>query len=63
MPNSWYLQIQDDEYNVLLLNYCVGQYKKYNKWLERAVDKIVANYPNAKCWEVRKVPYTSRVVI
>jgi hypothetical protein len=59
----WYLQIQDDEHNVLLLNRPVGRYKKYNKFTEKAVDRIVQNYPTAKRWEVRIRPYESRVVM
>jgi len=63
MKNKWYLQIQDDNYNVLLLNHELGEYKKFNKFTENKVNKIVSNFPNAKRWEGRIKPYTSRVVI
>lgn len=60
---TWYLQIQDENYSILCLNHPVGEYVKYNKWLERAVDKIVAQFPEAKRWEVRVEPYTNRVMM
>lgn len=60
---AWYLQIQDKDFNVLYLNCRVGEYAKYNKWLEKAVDKIVALFPSAHRWEVRTTPYVSRVVM
>ena len=61
---TWYLQVQDSEYNVLLLNQEIGNYKKYNKWIEKKVDEIIfRQYPTAKRWEVRTNPYTSRVVM
>ena len=61
---TWYLQVQDSEYNVLLLNQEIGNYKKYNKWIEKKIDEIIfRQYPTAKRWEVRTNPYTSRVVM
>jgi hypothetical protein len=61
---TWYLQVQDSEYNVLLLNQEIGNYKKYNKWMEKKIDEIIfRQYPTAKRWEVRTNPYTSRVVM
>lgn len=61
---TWYLQVQDAEYNILLLNQEVGNYKKYNKWMEKKIDEIIfRQYPTAKRWEVRTNPYTSRVVM
>ena len=61
---TWYLQVQDSEYNVLLHNQEIGNYKKYNKWIEKKIDEIIfRQYPTAKRWEVRTNPYTSRVVM
>ena len=61
---TWYLQVQDSEYNVLLLNQEIGNYKKYNKWIEKKIDEIIfRQYPTAKRWEVRTNQYTSRVVM
>ena len=46
---TWYLQVQDSEYNVLLLNQEIGNYKKYNKWIEKKIDEIIfRQYPTAK---------------
>ena len=63
LMQTWYLQIQDKNYNVLYLNCKVGVYKKYTKHVERAVDKIVALFPSAYRWQIRTVPYTNRVVM
>lgn len=60
---TWFLQIQDAEGKVLLLNKPVGEYKKYSKFVDNAVDKIVAQFPTAKRWEVRSERYTSRVIM
>ena len=61
---TWYLQVQDSGYNVLLLNQEIGNYKKYNKWIEKKINEIIfRQYPTAKRWEVRTNPYTSRVVM
>jgi hypothetical protein len=60
---TWFLQIQDAEGKVLLLNQSVGNYKKYSKFVENAVDKIVAQFPTAKRWEVRPEVYTSKVFL
>lgn len=63
MKDAWFLQIQDRDYNVLLLNYPLGTYSKNSKWVTKAAEKIAAQYPAAHRWEVRKEPYTNRVVI
>ena len=60
---TWFLQIQDSEGKVLLLNKSVGNYKKYSKFVENAVDKIVAQFPTAKRWQVRSECFTSKVII
>jgi hypothetical protein len=60
---TWYLQIQDKDYNVLYLNCELGTYKKYTKRIENAAEKVVRLFPSAKRWEVRTTPYTSRVVM
>jgi hypothetical protein len=60
---TWYLQIQDKDFNVLYLNCRVGEYKKYGKYVESAVDKIVALFPSAHRWETRTTPYNNRVVM
>ena len=60
---TWFLQIQDREGKVLLLNESVGNYKKYSKFVENAVGKIVAQFPTAKRWQVRPECYTSKVIM
>jgi len=64
MKDTWFIQIQDENFNVLLLNQVVGSYKKTNKWFDKAVDKIVREYPSMKYWEARRgVPFEERVVM
>ena len=60
---SWFIQIQDAEGKVLLLNQLVGNYKKYSKFVDNAANKIVANFPTAKRWEVRRERYTHKVML
>jgi hypothetical protein len=60
---TWFLQIQDSEGNVLLMNQPLGSYKKYSKFVDNASLKFVNQYPNAKRWEVRAEPYTRKAVI
>lgn len=60
---TWYLQIQDADGNVLLLNHPLGKYKKYSKFVDNAAQKVVAKFPIAKRWEVRPVMYLSKVIL
>jgi hypothetical protein len=60
---NWYLQIQDSNGQVLLLNELLGAYQKYSKFVENKANKIVAQFPNAKRWEVRSTPYTHKVIL
>jgi hypothetical protein len=60
---TWYLQIQDKDNNVLLLNHALGSYKSYSKFIDNKANKVVAQFPTAKRWEVRPNPYTSKVII
>jgi hypothetical protein len=60
---TWYLQIQDSEGQVLLMNWPVGEYKKYSKFVDNAANKIVGKYPTAKRWEVRSQPYTHKAFL
>ena len=59
----WYLQIQDRDGKVLLLNRAVGTFSKYSKRVDNAADKIVANFPTAWRWEVRPKPYGQKAVL
>lgn len=63
LMQTWYIQIQDKDGNVLLMNQEVGKYKKYNAWVQRAADRIVAGYPTTKRYEVRSTPYTHKVIL
>ena len=60
---TWYLQIQDKDNNVLLLNHALGDYKKYSKFIDNKANKVVAQFPTAKRWEVRPNPYTHKAII
>ena len=60
---DWFIQIQDKDGNVLLLNKCVGNYKKYSKRVYNAGQKIVDHYPAYHRWEVRSQPYTHKVIL
>lgn len=60
---NWFIQIQDSEGKVLLMNQVVGTYKKYSKFVDNAAQKIVNQYPNAKRWEVRSQPFDRKVII
>ena len=57
----WYLQIQDDNREVLYLNCQLGTYKKYSKRVENAADKVVRLFPSAKRWQTQPAPFTSKV--
>jgi len=59
----WYLQIQDINGEVLLLNRAVGTFTKFSKRIDNATDKIVANFPTAWRWEVRPKPYDRKVIL
>jgi hypothetical protein len=60
---NWYLQIQDSQNNVLLLNQCLGTYQKYSKFIDNKAQKVVAQFPNAKRWEVRSTPFTHKAIL
>lgn len=60
---TWYLQIQDADGNVLLLNHELGKYKKYSKFVDNAAQKVVARFPSTKRWEVRSKPYVSKAIL
>jgi hypothetical protein len=60
---KWFIQIQDKEGNVLLLNQVVGDYSKYSKRIDTAGQKIAAKFPTAWRWECRPRCYTSKVMI
>lgn len=59
----WFIQIQDKDGNVLVMNQLVGEYKKFTKHIDNAANKIVAGFPTAHRWEVRREPYTRKVII
>ena len=60
---TWYIQIQDKDNNVLVLNHALGSYKKYSKFIDNKANQIVAQFPTAKRWEVRPNPYTHKAII
>ena len=60
---TWFLQIQDAEGNVLVMNQPLGDYKKYSKFVDNKAQKVVFQFPTAKRWEVRPQPYTSKVIL
>jgi hypothetical protein len=60
---AWYIQIQDKNNNVILLNQELGNYQKYTKRIDNKANQIVAKFPSAKRWEVRPNPYTHKAVI
>jgi len=60
---TWYIQIQDKDNNVLVLNHALGEYKSFSKRIDNKADQIVAQFPNAWRWEVRPNPYTSKVIL
>ena len=60
---TWFIQIQDKDGKVLLLNESVGNYKKYSKFVDNAANKIVAQFPTAHRWEVRPESFTSKVIL
>jgi hypothetical protein len=59
----WYLQIQDAEGNVLLLNHVLGEYKKHSKFVDNAANKVVSRFPTTKRFQVRPQPFTNKVII
>jgi hypothetical protein len=60
---EWYLQIQDKEGKCLMMSYELGEYKKYSKFIDNKVNKIVAQFPTAHRWEVRPEPYTHKAIL
>lgn len=60
---TWYIQIHDKDGNVLLMNGVVGEYKKYNAWVQKAADRIADGYSDVKRYEVRPNPYTHKVIL
>ena len=60
---TWYIQIQDKDNNVLVLNHSLGEYKSFSKRIDNQADKVVAQFPNAWRWEFRPKPYTHKAII
>ena len=60
---TWFIQIQDKDSNVLLLNQELGNYQKYTKRIDNKASQIVAQFPNAHRWEVRPNPYTHKAIL
>ena len=60
---TWYIQIQDNDSNVLLMNHALGSYKKYSKFIDNKANQIVAQFPTAHRWEVRPNPYTHKAIL
>ena len=60
---TWYIQIQDKDNNVLVLNQALGEYKSFSKRIDNKADQIVAQFPNAWRWEVRPNPYTHKAIL
>lgn len=58
---TWYLQIQDLEHNVLVLNHKLGVYKRNSKFVDKAITKVAANFPETITWEARTYPFTRSV--
>ena len=59
----WYLQIQDAEGNVLLLNHALGEYKTHSKFVDNAANKVVARFPSTKRFQVQPQPFTNKAII
>ena len=59
----FFIQIQDSQGNVLLMNQELGEYKKYSKFVDNKANQIASQFPTAKRWEVRSNPYTSKVIL
>jgi hypothetical protein len=59
----WYIQIQDKNNDVLVLNHALGTYKNYSKRIDNKADQIVAKFPTAHRWEVRPNPYTQKAIL
>jgi len=60
---TWYIQIQDKNNDVILLNQELGNYQKYTKRIDNKANQIVAQFPNAHRWEVRPNPYTQKAIL
>ncbi len=60
---TWYLQIQDADGNVLLLNHELGEYKKYSKFVDNAAQKVVARFSSTKRWQVQHQPFTRKAIL
>jgi len=60
---TWYIQIQDINNDVILLNHALGTYKTFSKRIDNKANQIVAQFPNAWRWECRPKPYTQKAII
>lgn len=58
-----YIQVQDHEHNVILMNGIVGTYKKINHWALKKGHDIASSYPNVKKWQIQCEPYTEKVIM
>ena len=46
-----------------MMSYELGEYKKYSKFIDNKVNKIVAQFPTAHRWEVQPQPYTHKAIL
>jgi hypothetical protein len=60
---TWYIQIQDKDNKVLVLNQSLGSYKNYSKFIDNKANKVVTQFPTAHRWEVRPNPYTQKAIL
>ena len=60
---TWFIQIHDKEGNVLLMNWPLGTYQKWSKFIDNKANKIASQFPTAHRWEVRPQPYTHKAII
>jgi hypothetical protein len=60
---TWFIQIQDKNGNVLVMNQPVGTYQKFSKFIDNKANKIVSQFPTAHRWEVRSKPYIHKAII
>jgi hypothetical protein len=60
---TWYIQIQDKDNNVLVLNQSLGSYKSFTKRIDNKADQIVSQFPTAHRWEMRPKPYTHKAIL
>lgn len=60
---TWFIQIQDKNGNVLVMNHTLGTYQKWSKFIDNKANKIASQFPTAHRWEVRPQPYTHKAII